>query len=251
LYKIPAKTLFMGKNLVFAPECPSTNALALEISHQSAVHEGTVVITDRQTAGKGQRGNVWEAEYGKNLTFSLILSPKFLAISKQFFLNMVISLALKDYLKDNLLDAVYIKWPNDILVHGKKISGILIENQIQATAILHSIVGIGFNINQRQFASPLATSLSTLLPYEVDLNTALEQMLGHIEARYLQLRDGKYASLMNDYLAALFLRHKNHVFSSGGETFKGVIEDVDETGRLRVRVNDTIRAFGIKEIKYV
>jgi BirA family biotin operon repressor/biotin-[acetyl-CoA-carboxylase] ligase len=241
----------MGKNLVFAPECPSTNALALEICHQSAVHEGTVVITDRQTAGKGQRGNVWEAEYGKNLTFSLILSPKFLAISKQFFLNIVISLALKDYLKDNLLDAVYIKWPNDILVHGKKISGVLIENQIQATAILHSVAGIGFNLNQREFASPIAASLSTFLGHEVDLNTALEQMLGHIEGRYLQLREGKYASLMNDYLAALFRRHEKHLFSSGGKTFEGAIEDVDDTGRLRVSVHNTISAFGIKEIQYV
>ena len=241
----------MGKNLVFAPECPSTNALALEISHQSAVHEGTIVITDHQTAGKGQRGNVWEAEHGKNLTFSLILTPKFLAINKQFFLNIVISLALKDYVNDKLLDAVYIKWPNDILVHGKKISGILIENQIQATAIVHSIVGIGFNINQRQFSSPLASSLSTILGYETDLNTALEQMIGHIEVRYLQLREGKYGSLMNDYLAALFRRHEKHMFASGGETFEGEIDDVDQSGRLRVRVKDTIRAFAVKEVQYV
>ena len=120
MYKIPANTLFTGKNLVFVPDCPSTNTLALEISQQSPVKEGTVVITDQQTAGKGQRGNTWEAEPRQNLTFSLILKPTFLAVNKQFYLNIVICLALKDYLRQKTSGPVHIKWPNDILVHQKK-----------------------------------------------------------------------------------------------------------------------------------
>ena len=251
MYKIPAKTLFMGKNLIFVPECPSTNTLALEISHQSAAHEGTVVITDRQTAGKGQRGNVWEAEPSKNLTFSLILTPKFPPVNKQFFLNVVISLALKDYLMDKSLHAIYIKWPNDILVHGKKISGILIQNLLQANAILYSIAGIGLNINQQQFSSPSTTSLSSLAGCALDLDTEFSQVLEHLEARYLQLREGNYDSLMNEYLAALFRRHEKHMFSTGEELFEGEIEDVDEWGKLRVQTEEGLRSFGIKEIAYV
>ena len=251
MYKIPAKTLFMGKNLVFVTECPSTNTLALEISRRSAVHDGAVVITDCQTAGKGQRGNVWEAGPGKNLTFSLILRPKFLAINKQFFLNIAISLALRDYLVDKLSHTVYIKWPNDILVHGKKISGILIENQLQGTAFLTSIVGIGFNINQIEFESASAISLAALTGTSLNLDTELQEILLHIEGRYLQLREGKYDSLMNEYLAALFRRGEKHTFSAKGTLFEGAIQDVDIWGNLRVQTPEGTRSFGIKEIAYV
>ena len=251
MYKIPAKTLLLGKNLVFVTECPSTNSLDLEISQQSAANEGTVVITDRQTAGKGQRGNSWEAEPGKNLTFSLILRPKFLAISKQFFLNIAICLALKDYLKDKLSHTIHIKWPNDILVHEKKISGILIENQLQGHAIVQTIAGIGFNINQQHFASSSATSLSLVTAKLYDLADELTEILSHTESRYLQLREGKYDQLMNEYLASLFRRNEKHSFSSNGTLFEGMIQDVDEWGKLRVATQQGVRAFGIKEIAYV
>lgn len=251
MYKIPAKTLFMGKNLVFVPDCHSTNILALQISQQSSAIEGTLIITDRQTAGKGQRGNVWEAEPGMNLTFSLILKPNFLAINKQFFLNIVICLALQDYLKEKTTDIIYIKWPNDILVHEKKISGVLIENQLQGTKIINSIVGIGLNINQKHFNSFSATSLANLTDSVFDLAVELPILLGFIESRYLQLRQGKYEMLMNGYLEALFRRNEKHIFSHDDNLFEGIIQDLDPSGKLRIKMKDEIRSFGIKEIKYI
>ena len=251
MYKIPANTLFMGKNLVFVPECPSTNTLALQISQQSPVKEGTLVITDHQTAGKGQRGNVWEAEPGQNLTFSLILKPGFLAINKQFFLNIVICLALKDYLKEKTSDNIYIKWPNDILVHEKKISGILIENQLQGTSILNSIAGIGFNVNQKHFNTPTAISLALITGDVFNLGEVLPIILGFIESRYLQLRQGHYEVLMNQYLGALYRRNEKHTFSANGQLFEGTIEDLDASGKLRIRMENEVRSFGIKEIQYV
>jgi BirA family transcriptional regulator, biotin operon repressor / biotin---[acetyl-CoA-carboxylase] ligase len=251
LYKIPANTLFMGKKLVFVPDCPSTNALALQISQQSPVNEGTLVITNDQTAGKGQRGNVWETEPGKNLTFSLILKPKFLAVDKQFFLNIVICLALKDYLKEKTSYATYIKWPNDILVHEKKISGILIENQLQSSTILTTIAGIGLNVNQKHFKTPSATSMTIVTSDMFDLEAELPILLGFIESRYIQLKQGYSNDLMNLYLDALYRRHEKHTFSSHGNLFEGVIEDLDHTGRLRIRMKDEIKSFSIKEIQYV
>jgi BirA family biotin operon repressor/biotin-[acetyl-CoA-carboxylase] ligase len=251
LYKIPANTLFMGKNLVFVPDCPSTNTLALQISEQSSAIEGTLVITDHQTAGKGQRGNIWEAEPGMNLTFSLILKPNFLAINKQFFLNIVICLALKDYLKEKTPDYVYIKWPNDILVHEKKISGVLIENQLQGTRISNSIVGVGLNINQKHFHPFSATSVANITGTAFDLAVELPILLGFIESRYLQLRQEKHEVLMNGYLDALYRRHEKHTFSHNGHLFEGVIQDLDESGKLRIQIGNEIRCFGIKEISYI
>ena len=251
MYKIPANTLFLGKNLVFVPECPSTNTLALEISQQSPVKEGTVVITDHQTAGKGQRGNVWEAEPQLNLTFSLILKPTFLAIDKQFYLNIVICLALKDYLKEKTPDTVYIKWPNDILVREKKISGILIENQLQAAVISNSIAGIGFNLNQKTFSSPSAVSLSLITGDSFIPDDELPLILSCVEARYLQLRQGGHRALMDLYLKALYRRNEKHIFATNGNQFEGVILDLDEWGKLRVEMENGVRSFGVKEIQYL
>lgn len=241
----------MGKNLVFVPECRSTNTLALQISQQSPVKEGTLVITDHQTAGKGQQGNIWEAEPRKNLTFSLILKPNFLAVNRQFFLNIVVCLALKDYLMEKTSDAIHIKWPNDILVHGKKISGVLIESQLQGAAIQNSVAGIGFNLNQTRFHSASAISLSLVTGITYNLEKELPLIMEFIESRYLQLRQGQYDPLLARYLEILYRRHEKHIFSSNGSEFEGIIEDLDEAGRLRIRTVEGVRAFGVKEIRYV
>ena len=150
----------MGHSLVFMPECHSTNDEASRLIQNSNVLEGTVVITGNQTAGRGQRGNAWFSEPGKNLTFSILIKPSFLSVKNQFYLNIAFSLGLFDYLKEVLKTEVKIKWPNDILVNGKKICGILIENHLQAQHIQHSIVGIGLNVNQHHHLLATATSMN-------------------------------------------------------------------------------------------
>lgn len=251
MYKIPANTLFMGKNLVFVPECPSTNTLAVELSQQSPVKDGTVVITDRQTAGKGQRGNSWEAHPEQNLTFSVILKPGFLPVKNQFYLNIVISLGLVDYLKARTSDPTYIKWPNDILVHGKKISGILIENQLQGSAIAGTVAGIGFNLNQDNFKTDNAISLALVTGKSFDRSSEVQLILEFIEPRYLQLRRGDYSGLMEDYLTRLYRRNARHVFSSNDILFQGIIRGVDEWGKLRIETETGIRTFDVKEVRYL
>ncbi len=250
MYKIPASTLFLGKNLLFMPECHSTNSLALDLCQQSCPAEGTLVITDRQTSGRGQRGNSWEAEPEMNLTFSLILKPTFLAIKDQFMLSMAISLAVRDYLADLLKQSVGIKWPNDILVNEFKICGILIENQLAAGLLNYSVVGIGLNVNQQNFASPSATSISLLQGSATDLQTVLDGLTSALEARYIQLRQNKQAQLRDEYLANLYRRHKLSTFLAGGEPFSGEILGVDEHGRLQVLTGGAVKAFDTKEIAF-
>src|SRR5690349_7854438 len=153
----------MGHSVVFMPECHSTNDEASRLIESSShVVEGTVVITDSQTSGRGQRGNTWITEPGKNLTFSLLMKPTFLNAQDQFLLNKAFSLGLYDYLNATLQATVKIKWPNDMVVNDKKICGILIENQIQGQNIQNSIVGIGLNVNQENFSIPTATSMKVL-----------------------------------------------------------------------------------------
>lgn len=252
MYKIPAKTLFMGKNLVFMPNCHSTNTFAWELCQESTpAAEGTVVITDSQGEGRGQRGKSWITEPGKNFTFSLILTPGFLAINDQFYLNIFVALAIEDYLRQKGCTDVRIKWPNDVYAGEKKICGILIENQLRGNQLASTVIGIGLNINQRRFEVESATSLGLVLDREFSLEEELEILLGRIEARFLQLRHGELGRLKEDYLRSMYWLNEMHTFRSNGRDFVGTICGLDQSGRLRVAVGKAEKVFGTREISYI
>jgi BirA family transcriptional regulator, biotin operon repressor / biotin---[acetyl-CoA-carboxylase] ligase len=250
LYKIPANTLFLGKNLVFMPECHSTNTIAMELCQQSHTPEGTLVITSKQIAGRGQRGNTWESEPNSNLTLSLVLKPSFLAIKDQFYLNIFVSLAIRDLLSQMCSATVQIKWPNDILINELKICGILIENQLSGDRITNAVVGIGLNINQRHFASSTATSLALITSQAYELQLVLELLLGHLETYYLHLRQHHYEKLRAAYLKHLYRINEDHSFLSHERKFEGKIVGIDAHGRLRIRTDGEEKVFGIKEVAF-
>lgn len=250
MYKTVEHTLFIGKNVVFVPECSSTNDLANKLA-QSSKGEGTVVITNRQTAGRGQRGNSWQAAPEQNLTFSIIIRPIFLAIKDQFFLTVITALGVHDYLKNKALEKVQIKWPNDILVNDRKICGILLENQVQGTLITTSIIGIGLNILQEDFGVLNATSLKKETGSIFSLPDELSQLLSFIESRYLQLRQGKCSDLLQDYLQVLYRRNQLATYRSNDALFTGVITGVDEIGKLQIKIEEEVRTFDLKDIQYV
>jgi BirA family biotin operon repressor/biotin-[acetyl-CoA-carboxylase] ligase len=241
----------VGKNVVFVPECHSTNTLATQLSQNPSASEGTVVITHNQTAGRGQRGNVWFAEPGQNLTLSILLKPGFLLIKEQFFLNIITSLAVRDLLSDYIQSDIYIKWPNDILVHQKKICGILIENQLKGQVIETAVVGIGLNINQRDFEVPTATSLAREANRPFELQIIFENLLSCVEARYLQLKQKNYAALRNAYLQHVYQRGERHQYEAASQKFEGEIIGIGEDGKLAVNTDGQIKYFDIKEIRYL
>ncbi len=251
MYKILANTLFLGKNVVFVPECHSTNTLLMELAQKTQQPEGTVVITKAQTKGRGQRGNGWEAEPGKNLTFSILLRPQFLTVNAQFNLTIAVSLGLIDFLKSRLSSQPLIKWPNDLLANGRKICGILIENTLAGDSIQQSVVGIGLNVNQQHFTIATATSLSLETGNEYDLSKELGDLVSCMESRYLQLRTGKVNELRQDYLNNLYWLNQEQHFVSHGRSFKGTIEGIDELGKLVVLEDGQKNYFGIKEISFV
>ncbi len=237
--------------MVFVPECHSTNTLAADLSGKTEMAEGSLVITAFQSAGRGQRGNTWLVEPGKNFTFSLILKPKFLSVKDQFYLNRFVSLGLTDYLQNYFSAEVRIKWPNDILISNKKVCGILIENQLSGIQLSQSIVGIGLNMNQREFGVKTASSLSALSGNEYDLQKELEKLLSALEVRYLQLKQGKYETLSNEYLHRLHWINEIHTFSAQDKNFEGEITGTDEIGRLQIKSSEGIRTFDVKEVSYL
>lgn len=249
-YMLP-NTLFVGQQLLFIASCASTNSEAQQLLIKNEATEGCAVVTHRQTQGRGQRGNSWEAEPGQNITLSVILSPSFLAARQQFYLNMAVSLAVLDLLLEQGLQQARVKWPNDLFFEDKKLGGILIENTVNSQALQHSIIGIGLNVNQTHFASSTATSVANVCGHTLDLEKLTVRLLELLEKRYLQLRGGHTARLKYEYLQGLYRYQEVHPFKIGSEQVQGQIQGVDEAGRLAVQIGQELRYFDLKEIAHV
>lgn len=244
-------TLFVGQQLVFMPACASTNSEAQQLLLKNEATEGCVVLTRNQTQGRGQRGNSWEAEPGQNITLSVILSPTFVPVRQQFYLNMAVSLAVLDLLRENGLQQAQVKWPNDLFFEDKKLGGILIENTINSHSLQHSIIGIGLNVNQLQFGYSTATSMAKVCGTTLDLEKTTMRLLEHLEKRYMQLRGGHTARLKYEYLQGLFRYQEVHTFRIGEREVEGQILGVDEAGRLAVEINGELCYFNFQEISHV
>ena len=236
------------------PTCHSTNDFAAQIIQSGEnVFEGTVIVTDNQTAGHGQRGNTWEASIGENLTFSIILKPNFLKASDQFQLNVAVSLGVFDFLNEFIDESLTVKWSNDIYHENRKMGGILIENTLQGYHIGYSVVGIGLNINQSQFGNLRATSLRNVTqnPLRYDLSEMLKKLLECLEKNYLQIKNNSYESLKIRYLVNLFRFEEYHYFRKNGHQFLGQIVGIDETGKLGIETEGIILYFDFKEVEFV
>jgi BirA family biotin operon repressor/biotin-[acetyl-CoA-carboxylase] ligase len=241
----------MGKNLVYVPECHSTNTIAYELCQRTSAVEGTMIVTDNQTRGRGQRGNEWFSEAHKNLTFSIILKPVFVKPVDQFNLTMAISLALRDFLTQRVKRQVKIKWPNDILIGDKKLSGILIENSLAGDAIQYSVVGIGLNVNQDSFLMKTATSMKEIVGQEFILTEELSLLMEFLEQRYLHLRSGKINDLRNDYLNSLYGKGESRKFIDETGEWQGIIEGVNQWGKLIIYKHGLLKSFDLKEIVFI
>ena len=210
-------------------------------------------MAEAQFAGRGQSENRWHSEPGKNLTFSILLNPRFLPVPNQFDLNMAVSLAVNDVLKGYLGSEVCIKWPNDSYVGASKIGGILIENIVQGTELKHAIIGIGINVNQTNFPSGIqnVTSFRKILHTDYDLNDLKNEICRSVEARYLQLKAGKKDTLLADYLDNLYLRNRWAPYRIQGREVAGRITGVSSEGFLVLETEEGMKQFGLKEIEFL
>lgn len=251
MYKILAKTLFLAKRVISMPTCHSSNDTAQLLAQKPDTAEGTVIICEEQSKGKGQRGNTWESTAGKNLTLSVILQPKFLKIKDQFSLNMVSSLAVGATVSHYVPAAtVKVKWPNDVLVNDKKIAGILIENSLAGQSIESAIVGIGLNVNQASFQAPRATSLRLQAGVDLELNQVFETLMCQLEKYYLMLKGGRQAEVKTEYLTHLYGYQETRKFLTEYR-FEGRIEDVTDSGLLVVRGPHGRQQYDLKEITFL
>ncbi|MHB8260663.1 MAG: biotin--[acetyl-CoA-carboxylase] ligase [Bacteroidia bacterium] len=250
-------TLFVGQNIIDLDEIESTNTYATNLIKEKQAVEGTLIFSKKQTKGRGQLGNAWQSEEGKNLTFSLILHPVFLSIEKQFYLSKITSLAVFGMLTEFLNIRRYgikIKWPNDILVNNNKIAGILIENILRGNFLQSSVIGVGININQLNFTgiNKRATSLAVLLKKEFNLKDLLQLFCKHFEALYLIVKQGNFDKINQVYLKQLYGFNEWANYSTFQKTITAKITSVEESGLLVLtNKQQEVLKFNFKEVAFL
>ena len=218
---------------------------------------GTVIYTPSQTAGRGQKGNSWESEDGKNLTFSLLLKFPPVKARDQFYLSEAASLAVVDALTAQAGKGFAVKWPNDVYWQDKKVCGMLIENSLNGTDIATSIIGIGINVNQEHFVSdaPNPVSLINITSHEHDLEALLKQVCSSIEQVVESLGDDTARQDLHcRYMEALYRNDgAMHPFEdASGHRFMATIAGIAPDGTLTLRHEDgTTHDYLFKEVKHI
>lgn len=244
-------TLFLGKVLLEYERLDSTNSQAQRLLKEKTPAEGTVIFTMEQYSGRGQMGNSWFSDRFKNLATSIILYPKIDFPSRQFALNQVIALGVRDCLSSLGINDVKVKWPNDIMIGHKKVAGILIQNAISRKRISHSIIGIGINVNQDHFPNDIGKPTSLYLENKesFDIREVLQSLCVHIEYWYLKLNASRFGQINDEYHAHLYLKNESHLFKDKeGVAFEGKIIGVAKSGMLEIDTIEGVRSFMFKEV---
>lgn len=234
-------------------ETTSTNSLLRKLVAEESLPEGSAVVVECQTAGRGQIGNIWESEPGKNLTFSTVLYPSCIRANQQFLLSQIAALSVKEAL-DAYTDGITVKWPNDIYWRDQKICGMLIENDLSGQTIYSSIIGIGINVNQAVFRgdAPNPVSLIQIIGREVSLEEILDRFLHLFYGYYLALLQEKGEMIRSRYLSALYRKEGNYMFRDDSGVFEACIHDIEPTGHLLLKLPEgTIRRYAFKEVSYI
>ena len=235
-------------------ETASTNDVLL--AHPAPPNgEMVVAVAEYQTAGRGQAGNSWESERGKNLLFSILTCPQNIAIADQYVLSMAGALALKAAL-DRYTDHITLKWPNDIYWRDRKISGTLIETTVKGKRIDRCVYGIGLNVNQREFRSnaPNPVSLYNIIGRETPLDEVLNALLRSFELYYRRAVEGDRDGICAEYNAALFRREGMHAYEDCAthERFEARISRVAPNGRLHLTDTQGLeRTYWMKEVRFI
>ncbi|NLZ95084.1 MAG: biotin--[acetyl-CoA-carboxylase] ligase [Bacteroidales bacterium] len=241
------------KLVVKLDKTTSTNTELKLLQQQSPLPEGSVVMADFQTGGRGQAGNSWYSGRGKNLLLSLLLYPHNVKARDQFVISRVVSLAIKRVL-DRHLEDVTIKWPNDIYWKDKKIAGILIENSLIGQHIDYTIVGIGLNVNEEDFPEQLPNpiSMKQIVGAELDRDLLFTHLSNDLFELYQSLGRGEIDLIEQEYMQHLYRREGMHWFSDKGGRFKATIKAVLPSGHLLLTTfpDKEERVYAFKEVSF-
>ncbi len=231
----------------------STNSYLKKLLNKESLDDLTVVVSKHQTQGRGRNGNTWSNKPSLNLAFSIYKRFSDFEIDKKFMLNVISSISVYETLKKyNLLDLT-IKWPNDIMTANKKISGILIENNIRGNRIKYSVIGIGININQSEFKNlPNATSIFIETGKLNSIEIIVQELQKALEKNFNLFRINEN-ELIKNYNSLLYKKNETSNFSANDMSkFQGKIIKVDMDGEITIRLsNKQLSKYSESEIKLI
>ena len=238
-------------------EIDSTNAEMHRMMRED-VENFSYITADYQTAGRGQVGNTWESEPNANLLYSVLVKPAELDVRRQFYLSMAVSVAIVEGIETAVgqkISELHIKWPNDIYYKYYKLGGILIENSLRNHLIASSIIGLGLNVNQREFVSdaPNPISLCHIVeqpPKPAEIAEKITESLKNWMPR-VDMED--WPTIVNAYMSRLYrFDGKLHTFSADNQEFEATIKHIEPDGRLVLQMgNGEHKSFYFKEVEYI
>ncbi|MDE6562338.1 MAG: biotin--[acetyl-CoA-carboxylase] ligase [Muribaculaceae bacterium] len=240
--------------IIHLEDVDSTNAYIMR--NVGELEAPVMVAAYRQTAGQGQRGNSWEAEPGKNLTFSIFYRPVALPPMAQFSMSEAVALAVVDFLGAHGVEAK-VKWPNDIYVGDKKICGILIRHSVMGGVVSYSVIGVGIDVNQTLFLSdaPNPVSMKQITGETYDLQMLEKEIADIVERRLEGVNDPDIRiKLHEEFMKNLWRGDgKEYPFAdtATGETFMAHIESIASHGPITLRLLDgSERTYAFKEVSF-
>ncbi|MBN2571526.1 MAG: biotin--[acetyl-CoA-carboxylase] ligase [Ignavibacteriales bacterium] len=246
-FDIRMETEFIGKSFYYIDEVDSTNSILL--NNEKYDQDGTVILAEQQTAGRGRMKRKWVSERGKNLTFSILISDNISKINVNFF-NLCAGLAIANAIENLFQLPAKLKWPNDVLISNKKVAGLLLESISSGDRIKKIIIGFGININQTHF--PFMDNLSpTSIRIEVKKEVSREKILSEILNQYEELleiaKKEPNKIIYNWKEKCLYLGERIQI-TINNEQIIGIFEDIDDEGFLLLKVDNKIQKLYSGEI---
>lgn len=231
-------TVRLGRQVICLPEAGSTNVEAYRLAEEGAA-EGTVIIADAQLQGKGRLGRQWHSPSGVNLYCSLVLRPSIPPV-EAFQLTFLSAVAVARTIEASISTPPVIKWPNDILLNGRKVAGLLNEMSAETERVNFVILGIGVNLNMRpeQFPADLrhpATSLFIESDREVSRLDFVRYLLEALDSLYIDFLSNGYSGVRDEWVARCGMIGCRVAVSGTSEQIEGIAEGIDESGALLVR----------------
>ena len=239
------KTRWAGRNILYYDVTDSTNQRIKQAGDEDAPH-GTLAVADRQTAGRGRRGRSWESPAGSSIYMSILLRPD-IAPNKASMLTLVMALSVAEGIRECVgsgedIPEIQIKWPNDIIINGKKLVGILTEMSAQIDYINHVTVGVGINVNMTEFPEELAdtaTSLRLECGHTVKRAPLIAAVMERLEENYgIFLETEDLSGLLERYSTLLVNRDRDVLIIGQKENYQAHAIGIDNTGELIVRKED-------------
>jgi BirA family biotin operon repressor/biotin-[acetyl-CoA-carboxylase] ligase len=251
-FDIKLETEFVGRNFIYCDEIGSTN-FELLANKQQYKKSGTVLLAEKQLKGKGRKDRTWQSAKGLNLTFSVLLAKDMVSALNINQLNLSASLTVALAIENLYQLRTELKWPNDILINGKKVAGILIETTFKGSKIERVVIGFGVNLNQIVFQGDFnypPTSLKLESEVNIDRELILAEVLNTFEELLMKLQT-QPESILEDWRDKCKMIGDKIIIKDGEKSISGIFYDIDDNGYLLLKRNEVIEKIHFGDVSLV